>query len=432
MMFLRSEIEKALDDLISNEEGMRFQGLAITLAKLKWQELIACERKNDLGLDAYASAYLSPDGTGKGFACSITPTIGKISGDATEARKHFGDITVFIFATPHKVSNPIKIEWAKKIREKFGYELTVMSREEIVTSLMIPSNFPLCQTLLGIEVKIEETVAELVEKVRQATGEVTANWSTRTSGQPLVDLRAVRLDQRGEASAEVLHLGHIQAALAESRRVVLEAPAGRGKTTTLIQLANHHIGKAGTAFLIDLPVWTASRLGILQFIAGMPSFQAHSIDAGGLARAQNGEHFSFLLNGWNEIAESNSTQAVEALRELERTFPAAGIIVATRTHHIVPPLPGALRLRLLTLSRGQRTAYLKARLGPLASELGSKLESDPVLDELTRTPFILSEVTKIFEASAPIPTTKMGVLDAVIALLEKSHEHRSHLQSFPL
>ena len=29
---LRSEIEKALDEMISNEEGMSFQGLAVVLA----------------------------------------------------------------------------------------------------------------------------------------------------------------------------------------------------------------------------------------------------------------------------------------------------------------------------------------------------------------------------------------------------------------
>ena len=52
MTILRTDIEKTLDELISNEEGMRFQGLAVILAKQKWPDLIACERKNDLGLDA--------------------------------------------------------------------------------------------------------------------------------------------------------------------------------------------------------------------------------------------------------------------------------------------------------------------------------------------------------------------------------------------
>jgi len=33
----RTDIERALDKIISNEEGMRFQGLAVVLAKQKGQ-----------------------------------------------------------------------------------------------------------------------------------------------------------------------------------------------------------------------------------------------------------------------------------------------------------------------------------------------------------------------------------------------------------
>ena len=139
----------------------------------------------------------------------------------------------------------------------------------------------------------------------------------------------------------------------QSRRVVIEAPAGRGKTTTLVQLAVQHDGSGSLAFLIDLPAWVKSGTSILQYIAGMPAFQSRSINAEALARLQKVEHYSFLLNGWNEVGECDSERAVQALRQLERNFPATGILVATRTHHIVPPLPGALRTRLLPVNRAR-------------------------------------------------------------------------------
>jgi len=47
MAVLRTDIERALDDLASNEGGMRFQGLAVVLGKMRWPELIAHERKKD-------------------------------------------------------------------------------------------------------------------------------------------------------------------------------------------------------------------------------------------------------------------------------------------------------------------------------------------------------------------------------------------------
>lgn len=432
MSVRRTDIERALDEIISNEDGMRFQNLAVVLAKEKRPDLFACERKNDLGADAIARLSPATDSKGTALACSITAELGKIRSDATKVKQHFSDVQTLIFATPAKVTNQRAAKWATEILRQFGFELVVMSREDIITSLMVPSNASLCRALLGIALPFEETIADLVASVREAASEVTASWAARHSGRPLLDLRAVLLDQSGRESGEIYQLNTIQAALAQSRRLILEAPAGRGKTTTLVQLAHLHVAAAGTAFLVDLPAWIRSHLDILQFVAGMPPFRCRSIDAGTLERVREEEHYSFLLNGWNEVSATDSAAALDALKDLERSFPSAGIIVATRAHYIAPPLPGASRTRLLPLSRAERTEYLKARLGAKAEALRSMLEGEPTLDDLTRTPLILSEVTTIFEANEPIPTTKMGVLRAVMNLLERSGEHRDHLQLPPL
>jgi hypothetical protein len=151
-----------------------------------------------------------------------------------------------------------------------------------------------------------------------------------------------------------------------------------------------------------------------------------------LARLYDAEHFSFFLNGWNEIAESESPHAVECLRQLEQDFPSAGILVATRAQRINPPLPGAIRVRLLALDRAQRTEYLRLRLGPRAHELIARLDGEPALKELTRTALMLCQVADLFEAGLPIPPTKMGVIESAMGLLEHHSEHSGHLQSVPL
>jgi hypothetical protein len=51
------------------------------------------------------------------------------------------------------------------------------------------------------------------------------------------------------------------------------------------------------------------------------------------------------------------------LRELAQEFPAAGILVATRAHHILPPLASLTRLRLLQLAPNQRFQYLVGTVG---------------------------------------------------------------------
>src|ERR1700722_5812897 len=103
-MAYRTEIARALDEMISDETGKKFQGIAVVHAKQKWPQLVACERNRDGGLDAHASGELDPKGTGVGLACSITATLGKVTDDAEKVKKNYPDVKVLIFATAKEVT----------------------------------------------------------------------------------------------------------------------------------------------------------------------------------------------------------------------------------------------------------------------------------------------------------------------------------------
>ncbi len=434
-MVERIDIERALEDLASDEGGMKFQGLAVVLAKLRWPELIASERHNDLGLDAYAAAFLAPDGRGKGVASSTTGSFAKLNADANEAQKQYSDLSVLLFYTTQKVSQPKKVKWAEKIRKVYGYELVVFSREEIIASLQLPDNASLCRSHLKIPVPYQPSITDLRTQAHEASSGAAAAWAAhpRIAGKPRIVLNAVALDGQGNETREVFTTPYLRELLVRGRRLILEAPAGRGKTTTLIQLAEQGNGLEGIPLLVDLPSWIRSSVGILDYIARMPEFLARSVDASGLARLSRAEPFLFLLNGWNEISNLYSQDAVSALHELQPNFPTAGIIVATRAHDKVPALPGSTRIRLLPLTPAQRLHYLEQALGESgAQRLQTKLYSDRALDDLTRTPLILSEVTTIFKSGAEIPRTKLGLLGAVVHLMEQSEEHRGYLKDQPL
>ena len=225
----------------------------------------------------------------------------------------------------------------------------------------MPKNASLCASFLYLDIHHEPQLTDLIARTRRAATVVTESWAGKIKGHPLIDLAAVRLVANGTESTDLLSLEQIGRMLSQRERIVLEGPAGCGKTTTLIQLAQRERGGV-TAFMIDLPAWNSSRRGILEHIAGMAAFQAEGLTTRDLARVQQAEPCVLLLNGWNEVAGSDSARALLALRELERGFPSAGIIVASRTHHLTP-LPGAARLRLRPLRRAQRAAYLATRLG---------------------------------------------------------------------
>ena len=131
---------------------------------------------------------------------------------------------------------------------------------------------------MGGPVTSEPQVTDIIDRTRRAAASVAGAWAGKTQGHPLVDLTAVRLDSNGAESTDALSFEQIDHVLSQSYRIVLEGPAGCGKTTTLIQLAQR-TRTAGTPFMVDLPAWTSSRRGILEYIAGMPAFQAEGLTA---------------------------------------------------------------------------------------------------------------------------------------------------------
>src|SRR3954447_853883 len=435
-MVERIDIERALADIVSNEEGMRFQSLAVVLAKERWPELIACERHNDRGLDAYAPPPLNGDGLGKGLACSTTGAYGKLNGDAETAKEQDGDgLSLLIFATLEKVTQDKEADWREKIRDAHGLDLYVLSREDFITELQKPANIALCRAHLKLDVPYETPVVELLERAREAAAIVATDWAAhpRLDGQPQITLDVLPRDPRGAESGVRFQTTEIRALLLQGRRLILEAPAGRGKTTTLVQLAQGGADAGGVPLLVDLPAWVRSGQDILDYVAQRPAFRTRAIGGTELARVATSEPLLFLLNGWNEVAETYATDAMTALAELERAFPTCGIVIATRAHHIVPPLPGASRLELLSLTAQQRIQYLREAL-PIeqVQTLHALIITDGVLDDLTRTPLILAEVTNLFRSGRDIPRTKFGVLGAVISLTEDVEHHRAGLQAAPL
>jgi NACHT conflict system protein len=430
----RSEIEKALDDLVSNEAGFVFQSLGVILAKKRWPDLVASERKWDLGLDAYAPPSEGRGSPAMALACSLTASLDKIKSDATRIRENYADVRTLIFYTPQKVTRHTGGIWAKELRDTFDIELIVASREDLVTSLMDPANATLCATHLGIAVQAVEGTRDALESAREGSSEQVRNRlrHPRLSDGPRIQLRLSRVQDRVTDSLEHVDLDLIQKGLSLGRRFVLEAPAGAGKTTTLVHLAELTLQKGALCLILDLPGWLESDLDLLEFVARSPSFRSRGVDAEALARLSVRGHVDFLLNGWNEIAERHGVSAIQRLLDLERDFPTAGIILTTRPDLIRPPLPGSSLIRVHELNDEQRRLYLEESLGDRAVELLSRIREDGTLDKLTRNPLMLSEITKLFRSGRAVPRARFDILRAMSERIQDSEEHHGALQTVPL
>ena len=98
MAILRTDIERALDDLIAHQDGLRFQGLAVAIGKLRWTMLIARPRKKT-AVWKLRSGERDAEGFGKGLAASITATQSKVLADAAKAKCNFPDLKALLFVT---------------------------------------------------------------------------------------------------------------------------------------------------------------------------------------------------------------------------------------------------------------------------------------------------------------------------------------------
>jgi hypothetical protein len=432
-MAYASEIERKLDELISTESGGAFQSLATILVQQKCPQLVACERKWDGGLDAYAKGVLEPDGRGIGLACSLTDSLAKIQEDATNVNLHYPDVRTLIFATPKKVSNHTAEQWAKAILDEFGLQLIVIPRADLVIRLQDPKNSDICRDQLGIAPSMAPELEPALKRAQEAAKEIADNWDRtfRKAGRPVISLNAVMLNADGYP-IETLTTASLNTVLVEAQRIILEAPAGSGKTTTLVQLAQHVLAAGGLALLVDLSGWVRSNKSVLQYVADKPQFASRDVNADLLSKLRSEQPLVFLLNGWNEVSVGAAEAADAALRDLDRDFPAAIIVVATRMHSLIPQLRGAFRLALNPLERPQRDAYLHLALGESAHGLQVQLDHSRVLDSITRTPLFLAEVADLYRSGKDIPETKMGVLGAVMDAVEQTPEHRTSLREAPL
>lgn len=431
-MAYRTEIDRALDGVVS-DEGNRFQTIAVIRAQQKWPRLIACERKWDGGLDAHANGALEPDGKGVGLACSTTATIKKIKRDAAKTKEHYPDVHVLIFATTGKVTEHTKAQWAKEIADEFGLLLQVISREEFIVWLLDPANSDICRDQLGIAPSMTPDLAAAYERAREAANDVADNWDrmVRRTDRPLISLIAFKLNEKDEV-IETVTTASLNTVLSEGQRIVLEAPAGSGKTTTLVQVARDVLDAGGLAFLVDLPDWVRSGKDVLSYVASRPPFASRDLDAKELSKLRGPRPPIFLLNGWNEVPIAGAEEADVAVRELDRSFGAAIVVVATRRHSLVPQLRGSFRLELRPLGRPQRDEYLRLALGDSEHDLRVKLNNSRVLDSITRTPLFLAEVVDLYRSGKDIPPTKMGVLGGVMDAIEQSPEHQTALRQAPL
>jgi hypothetical protein len=217
----------------------------------------------------------------------------------------------------------------------------------------------------------------------------------------------------------------------EDSMLVLGAP-GAGKTTLLLDLARRLAAHAHAdqdhpiPVVVDLAGWDAQSsrrkdddpndsallAGFVRWLLYELSDRYHIPPGVGRTWLRAGR-LALLLDGLDEIAESNRAKLEPVLKELRHNYQVGQLAVTCRTHDYerLPrrlSLFGAVHIRPLT--RQQVLDYF-ATVGPALDGARAAIEQDDELWDLISSPLMLNVMTLAYQGRAPEDVAAGGVAD---------------------
>jgi hypothetical protein len=432
----RLEIKQALEALIEAQRHRDFQRIAVQLGKRRWPELQATEEQNDGGEDA-TSFVAGADGLRRSLAASLTGTIQKIREDAGRIHRRGVKLDSLVFITPVPIGNLTGFEWSEAIQKEFGHPVQIISQAEVITSLEQPENRWLCNEYLGMQLEADKPIFELAAAGRLASAQLLTGWKVVSKYE---EAKTIELTLReypalgpGKANAEIrrITVKEICRIVKDRRRLIMFGEPGAGKTFTLIQIAEALSldASAPIPIIISLPVWASSGKDFMAFAAAQCS--GHALKSGDLANLCSAGHVAVLLNGWNEVSESEIARISSKLKAFALCHSATPIIVCTRNTQVSPPLSTEFQIQVAPLSHEQKLAIVAKSGIANRPAFEMELEANEALATITNTPLFLSAAIALARSGGNLPLTRHGILMRFVGLYERDPDHSTALGGPP-
>jgi hypothetical protein len=208
--------------------------------------------------------------------------------------------------------------------------------------------------------------------------------------------------------------------------LILVAPPGMGKTTTLFQIAEGVLADDSCIpLLVHLGDWATLSSAILDSILRRPAFRGISEDDFRTVVAGSG--VLLLLDGWNELDANARARARVQVSTLKAELPALSLVVSTRRQALDVPFVGT-RVDLLPLNDEQQMQIAIAMRGEAGARLVDQAWRTAGVAELVTIPLYLTTLLSLPE-NEPFPTTKEEVLRRFVTAHEKEARRSEALRA---
>jgi len=215
----------------------------------------------------------------------------------------------------------------------------------------------------------------------------------------------------------------LAAAAQQIEDLILTAPPGMGKTTTLLQIGTSVLDEGnGAPIFVGLGDWASENRGILASILARSAF--HDIDEKRFRAAAAATSVVLLLDGWNELNDDARTRARIELVRLKAEIPQLALVITTRRQALDVPLTGK-RVDLLPLSESQQLEIAQAIGGDAGADLLDRAWRTHGVRDLVEIPLYLTVLLSL--GAGPFPETREEVLRRFVAAHESEPRRAEEL-----
>src|SRR5262249_49164557 len=214
---------------------------------------------------------------------------------------------------------------------------------------------------------------------------------------------AMRVEDRSRQAISTFNRSALLDIIKTTRRIIIQASGGAGKTVTLAQLAQALFNEPQgyIPILASMSEWAVWGNDFIRCAANQIGLTTEN-----LLTLKGTGRLVFLLNGWNEIPEAKLDQTSVFLKDLLAKFRDSCFVIATRQREIQPPIPNAIILHIEPLSDDQRLQVIQQYGFSDSERIIGDIEAIPTVENLTRLPLFLSTVLSIVERGENIPTSR--------------------------
>jgi hypothetical protein len=218
----------------------------------------------------------------------------------------------------------------------------------------------------------------------------------------------------------------LAAAIGTFNEIVVVAPPGTGKTTTLLQVVRSiAANKNLVAAFIPLSEWSAQGQPLLQSIVRRAAFAGEREEH--LKLLAGAGRLVLCMDGWNELDTSSRKRLRSEVQSMQRDFPGLGIVMSTRAQALDVPISGPV-VEIEPLSEAQQLAIARAYRGEAGEALLDQAWRTRGLRDLVAIPLYLTKLLSD-TPGGNLPTTKEEVLRLFVAEIERNAAAHEVLQS---